>query len=428
MSASSVSRFFRLPRHTPPTGAPLSWAAWRAGLSADGEAVSTFEAALAAYLRVDACFTAASGRTAFYLLLTALRDLPHLAGRSEVVLPGYTCPSVAKVVLDAGLSLRLVDQEPQTLNFRPDALAAAVGEQTLAVILVHPFGLAVDVEPARQCAHAAGALLIEDVAQSLGATQAGHALGTLGDVGLFSFGPGKPLSLGGGGLLATSDATLAAALRARWAALPTAGGVAARQTNAANWLRLGLFNLAFQPTFWWWAARLGAQRVGENEASWGYRMARLAPAQAAVGLQLLPDLNGVNNWRIACARALTGALTGVPDLTLPQPGGIKPRSVYLRFPLLTATLDQADTLYQTLWQAGHGAGRMYRHSLDHFFPQAAHNGAQPGAADDLSGSRRIADTLVTLPTHHHLTGGDLVQMSQIVVSVMNRSVMNEMVM
>lgn len=411
MSASSLSTRLHLPRHTPPTGAPLSWPAWRAGLTPDGAGVAAFEEAMAAYLRVEACFTAASGRTALYLLLRALGNLSDLAGRSEVVLPGYTCPSVAKVVLDAGLTLRLVDQDPQTLNFRPDGLADAVGEQTLAVILVHPFGLAVDAEPALNLARAAGALVIEDVAQSLGAVEAGRPLGTLGDVGLFSFGPGKPLSLGGGGLVATSNGVLAGALRAQWETLPAP---APFKANAMNWLRLGLFNLAFRPSFWWWATRLGAQKVGENEASWRYRLARLTPAQAAVGTQLLPQLDAANNWRIACARALAGALMGLPALTLPRAGGVNPRSIYLRFPLLTATPDQAEELYTQLWQAGHGAGRMYRHALDHFFPQAMQSSRQ--GAVDLSGSRRIAATLVTLPTHHYLTATDLVEMGRLVAT------------
>lgn len=416
MGASLSTFHVPLPRHTPPTGAPLSWSAWRAGLMPSAVSVAAFEDALAAYLRVDACFTAASGRTALYLLLNALRELPELAGRHEVVLPGYTCPSVAKVVLDAGYALRLVDQDPQTLTFRPDDLDEAVDEQTLAVVVVHPFGLAVDVSSVLQVARRAGAFVIEDVAQSMGAASDGRPLGTLGDAGLFSFGPGKPLSLGGGGLIATSNSALAEALSVQWASLPPiTARAAALKANTMNWLRLGLFNLAFRPSLWWWATRLGAQKVGENEANWGYRLSRLTSAQASVGMELLPQLDAANNWRMACARALTGALIDLPALMLPRASAANPRSIYLRFPLLTATPDQAEALYTQLWQAGHGAGRMYRHALDHFFPQADAESSRNAAV--LSGSKRIAATLVTLPTHHYLSASDLVEMGQIIASI-----------
>ncbi len=84
----------------------------RAALRADAGDVSRFRAALAAYLGADACFPAASGRAALYLLLTTLRNEMGGAGRSEVVLPAYTCPSLGKVTLTAGLTPRFVDVSP----------------------------------------------------------------------------------------------------------------------------------------------------------------------------------------------------------------------------------------------------------------------------------------------------------------------------
>lgn len=388
-----------LPRHLPTTATPLRWDVWRRGLDADASALTDFAAALAAYVGVPHAFLAASGRTTLRLLLDTLPTLPHLRTRREVVLPGYTCPSLGKVVLDAGLLPRFIDIDPITFNYTPAGLAAAVQPQTLAVMVVHPFGLPVDVAPALAAANTVGALVIEDAAQSLGARQARSKVGTTGHVGLFSLGPGKPLALGGGGFITTQDAQLAAALAATWATLPAPQAM----QNRWAWMRLALFHLAFQPSLWWWATRAGAQRAGESEKGWGYARRALTPAQAAVGLALLPHLETINQQRRAHAEQLLAALTDLPNLTRLQAGGPSPDPIYLRLPLLAATAEQAEALYLRLWQAGLGAGRMYRHTMPEFFPQLA-TPALPGAT-------RVAQTLLTLPTHYHLRPGDVARIT-----------------
>ena len=128
-------------------------------------------------------------------------DKVSVNGRNEVVLPAYTCPSLVKVILEAALQPRLVDIDARSMVMRADDLAAAIGQRTLAVIVVHPFGMAHDIEPAQTLAQPNGAVLIEDVAQSMGARFDGRLAGTRGHYGLFSLGPGKPLSAGGGGIV-----------------------------------------------------------------------------------------------------------------------------------------------------------------------------------------------------------------------------------
>ena len=391
----------------PPTTTPLPWRAWQRGIAAPADALPRFAAALADTVWLPYVWLASSGRAALRLLLDTLTDQPHLAGRREVTLPGYTCPSVAKVVLDAGLTPRLVDMDPTTLNYDPAQLADAVTLRTLAVIGVHPFGLPVDLRAARQAAQAAGALLIEDAAQSLGARTGGQMVGALGDAAIYSLGPGKPLALGGGGVLSTRAEWLAAAVAARAAMLAAPQGVGVAWT----WARMGIFALAFQPRLWWLAAQLGAQRVGDQEASWGYAMTGLSAAQAAVGLALLPQLAAINEARRARGDRLNAVLASIPGLTLPTTTAPAAQPIYLRLPLLTATAAQADALARALGAAG--LGRMYRRTLAEFFPQLA--------AGDLSGSLRVARTLCTLPTHHHVTDADLAQMPQWVAAVLAES-------
>jgi dTDP-4-amino-4,6-dideoxygalactose transaminase len=309
---------------------------------------------------------------------------------------------VAKVILDVGLRLRLVDIDSHTMEFEPEGLTASVGPDTLAVVCVHPFGIPQPLERARSLAHAAGACVIEDGAQSLGARAGGTPIGGRGDFGLFSLGPGKPLSTGGGGILCTASDTHAEALAAQWATLRSAGGTASGMALA----RLGAFSTAFHPTAWWLAARAGAQRVGDNEASWGYALRSLTPAQAAIGLRLLPRLDAFNAGRRSRAAAWRTALAGVDGVRWPAvptaaAGADTGRdgAIYLRLPMLVRDEATADRLCAALNAAGIGAGRMYRRTLAEIFPAAA-RAAFPGAT-------RVARMLVTLPTNHYLTADDL---------------------
>ena len=396
-----------LPRHVPPTATPLRGAEWRRGINAPRAALDEFATALGRYLDVPHVFMASSGRTALRLLLDTLARQPQLGGRRQVVIPGYTCPAVAKVILDAGLMPHIVDVDPETLTYPPASLSAAVSEDTLAIMVVHPFGIPVAMGPALAAARAVGALVIEDAAQAMGARVEGRYVGTRGHVGLYSLGPGKPMALGGGGVVVTADDRLAAALRIEWATLvkPTA------VSSMMAWLRLGAFSLAFQPPMWWLATRLGAQKVGGNEASWGYSLTGLTAAQAGVGLALLPRLDEINWQRRDHARQLLAGLADLVSLTTPGIGRVTSsentkQPIYLRLPLLTSTFAQADTIYATLNAAGIGVGRMYGRTIPEFFPQLA------GAP--LPGSARVARTLLTLPTNHHLTADEVTRIPTLI--------------
>jgi dTDP-4-amino-4,6-dideoxygalactose transaminase len=394
-----------IPRHVPPTATPLDIAAWQRGAAPSGDTIAAFAEVLGEYLGVAHVFLASSGRTALRLLLDTLARQPQWGGRFKIIIPGYTCPALAKVILDAGLTPHLVDIDPLTFTYPAAALSAAVGAETLAIMVVHPFGIPVAMGPALAAARSVGALVIEDAAQAMGARVDNRQVGTRGHVGLYSLGPGKPLALGGGGVVVTSDDALASALRQEWATLSPPSRVA----SGMAWLRMGLFALAFQPPLWWLATRLGAQKVGGNEVSWGYRLAGFTPAQAAVGLALLPRLDEINQRRRDNARWLLAGLADFSSLSTPGVGNVTRQAaraegslatentkqpIYLRLPLLTSTQAQADTLFAALNGAGIGVGRMYAHTIAELFPQLD--------APPLPGSARAARMLLTLPTNFHL--------------------------
>ncbi|MCI0398674.1 MAG: DegT/DnrJ/EryC1/StrS family aminotransferase [Chloroflexi bacterium] len=378
-------------RHLPPAATPFTLADLRTGLRPPGQVSTRFREALATYLGGRTCYLASSGRTALYLLLQALSST---SGRCEVILPAYTCPALARVALDLGLRPRLVDVSPETLGFVEEGLAGQITEQTLAIIHVHPFGLPQPLEPVLSLARQAGAVIIEDAAQAMGARLDGQPAGTQGEFSLFSLGPGKPLSTGGGGVLTVNDDACAPLVAQAWATLSAPSPAA----SAASLLRLALLALAFHPRPWWLSTRLGLHRLGDHQASWGYRLCGLSAAQAAVGLALLLRLEAINKRRRENARQLLAGLRELPFVHLPQPA-VASEPIYLRLPLLVDSQERRERLFQRLWAAGIGVGRMYRHSLAHLFPQLA-AGPYPGA-------EQVAGRLLTLPTHHYLTAADV---------------------
>ena len=387
-----------LPRHLAPVATPLPLASLLGGLGAPAQTTEQFGAALARYLATPATFLASSGRTAFYLLLKSLQA--QQPDRHSVVLPAYTCPALAKVVLDAGLQPSLVDIVPATFAYHLDELATYLNEQTLTVVLVHPFGMPQTVAPVQALAHGVGAVLIEDAAQSLGASLDGRPVGTHGDYGLFSLGPGKPLSTGGGGFVCARDAEQTRHLAAAWQILPPVRPGAASLALT----RLALFTLAFQPPAWWLATRAGAQRVGEQEASWGFALTDLTRAQAAVGLAQLPHLDDYNRQRQVRATQIIERLQALDFVQLPCPVP-SAMPIYLRLPVLVATEALREQLFQRLWAAGIGVGRMYGRTLAEFFP-TLNLAPYPGA-------QQIARRLLTLPTHHFVRPHDIDRIGEI---------------
>jgi dTDP-4-amino-4,6-dideoxygalactose transaminase len=388
-------------RQLPPTAVPINLSDLRSGLGPPPQVQAGFERALTQYLGVPTCKLAASGRTALYLLLHGLRQASDDPERVEVIIPAYTCPALAKVTLDAELRPRFVDISPHTMAFQGDRLEAEVSRRTLAVILVHPFGIPQRAEQVQTLAHAAGAVVIEDAAQAMGAQLGRQPAGTLGDFGLFSLGPGKPISTGGGGIVCTRDEGYGPTLEGAWQDLPRPSAA----TSGWTLIRLALFTLAFHPAAWWLATRLGLHRVGEHEASWGYNIRGLSDAQAGVGLRLLERLDAINRGRSDNAHRLIDSLKELEYLHIPSPTETA-EPIYLRLPVLVDDEERRERLFRRLWNAGIGVGRMYQHPLPHHFPQMADGEAFPGAD-------HVARHLLTLPTHHYLADTDVAQIVDI---------------
>jgi dTDP-4-amino-4,6-dideoxygalactose transaminase len=176
----------------------------------DGDRVAAFEEAFASYQ--DARFGVAcnSGTTALRLALLAA----GIEEGDEVIVPPYTFVATASAVVEANGVPVFADIEPNTFNIDPEAVEQAITSRTKAVIPVHFAGQAADMERIVEIARRRGLMVIEDAAHAHGATWRGKKLGSIGEMGCFSFQSSKNLTSGEGGMVLTSGAEHERLLRA----------------------------------------------------------------------------------------------------------------------------------------------------------------------------------------------------------------------
>jgi dTDP-4-amino-4,6-dideoxygalactose transaminase len=177
----------------PPTaGLPLRWG------DLTPSAASHFSTELAAFLGVPAVGVECSGTGSLTIILAALKRLSPL--RRAVVIPAYSCPLVVFAAAQCGLEARICDTVPGGFDLDPAALARLCDHDTLAVIPTHLGGRVAALGPVIDIARQAGAYVVEDAAQALGAREHGQSVGLRSDAAFFSLSVGKGLTLFEGGV------------------------------------------------------------------------------------------------------------------------------------------------------------------------------------------------------------------------------------
>ena len=171
-----------------------------------GSAVREFEADLATYLGVKHAVGCASGTDALQVAMMAL----GIGLGDEVITSPFTFVATAETIALLGATPVYVDIDAKTYNLDVQQIAARTTAKTRAIIPVHLYGQPADLTPLLTLAGERGLKVIEDAAQAIGASYHGRSVGTLGDIGCFSFFPSKNLgAYGDGGAMVTNDAALA---------------------------------------------------------------------------------------------------------------------------------------------------------------------------------------------------------------------------
>ncbi|MBK44140.1 MAG: aminotransferase DegT [Roseovarius sp.] len=175
-----------------------------------GPEVAELEDKLAAHCGAAHCITVANGTDALQIALMALGVGPG----DEVITPGFSYIATAEAAVVLGARVVYVDIDPVTCTLDPALLEAAITPRTRAIIPVSLYGQPADFDAINGIAERHGVPVIEDAAQSFGASYKGRRSGNLSTIGCTSFFPSKPLGCyGDGGAVFTSDAALATAIR-----------------------------------------------------------------------------------------------------------------------------------------------------------------------------------------------------------------------
>lgn len=171
-----------------------------------GREVEAFEAAFADYVGTRFCVGVNSGTAAVQVALTSC----GIGAGDEVIVPANTFFATAEAVSTAGATPVLVDADPVSYNIDVEKIESAITTRTRAIIPVHLYGQAADLDPIREIATRHNLAVVEDAAQAHGSMYNGRRVGTFGRAACFSFYPGKNLgAYGEGGAIVTDDPEVA---------------------------------------------------------------------------------------------------------------------------------------------------------------------------------------------------------------------------
>lgn len=221
-------------------------------ISGEGPFINKFEQEFARYVNRDFGIAVSSGSAALDIAIKALGIGPG----DEVIMPAFTIISPAQSIINQGALPVLIDSDPETWNINVAEIEAKITSRTKAVLIVHTYGLPVDMDEVLSLAHQYNLKVIEDAAEVHGQTYRGKKCGSFGDISIFSFYANKIITTGEGGMVLTNQPELAEKCKK-------------------------LRNLAFEPN---------KKRFVHEEIGWNYRMTNM---QAAIGLAQLENIDSL---------------------------------------------------------------------------------------------------------------------------------------
>jgi perosamine synthetase len=244
--------------------------------STKGSFTKKLETEFAKWVGTKHAYACASGTAAVHLAVAAVDPVPG----DEIVTTAITDMGALAPILYQGAIPVFADVDERTCNITAQTIEARLSPKTKAIIVTHLFGNPCDMGPIVEVGRSRGIPVIEDCAQSFGATYHGKKTGTLGVIGTFSLQQGKHITTGEGGLVATDDEALA---RRMYLYINKAWGY-------------------------------GDPKPDHYFLALNYRMSEL---QGAVAAAQLPKLDGVVRKRVTLARRLTQRIQGLPGIEVP---------------------------------------------------------------------------------------------------------------
>jgi dTDP-4-amino-4,6-dideoxygalactose transaminase len=334
-----------------------------------GPNVAALENEIAAYVGTRYAVGLNSGTDALTLALRALDIGPG----DEVITTPFTFAATTEAIVNVGARPTFADIDSVTYNLDPSRIRSAITPRTKAILPVHLYGAPANMDEIVALARRHGLAIVEDCAQAIGADCGGRRVGSIGDVGCFSFFPSKNLgAFGDGGMITTNDERLARRVR-----------------------RL----------------RAHGASVKYHHEEPGYN-SRLDELQAAILRVKLPHLESWIGERRSIAAAYHRGLRSLSALTLPARGGVG-RHVFHQY---TIGVDSRDDVKAALAAAGVQTMVYYPEPL-HLQP--IHHGLRYKAGD-FPESERAAARVLSLPIYPELGSERLAAVVEAVASAVER--------
>lgn len=256
------------------------------GWVTQGPVTVEFENVFREYHKCQYAVAVSSCTAALHIALLAL----GIGAGDEVIVPAFTWITSASCVEYVGANVRFVDVEKDTMNINPELIESAINERTKAIIAVHLFGNPAKMDEIMDIANRHNLYVVEDCACAIGTTYKGKMVGTIGDIGCFSFHPRKAITTGEGGMCSTNNIKLFERMQQF-------------RNHGANVVKHG--NEYGKPYY-----------MGIYDEI-GYNL-RLSDIQAAVGVAQFEKLSQLLSDRHRCALYYLKCLSGNDKLILPE--------------------------------------------------------------------------------------------------------------
>ncbi|MET4782133.1 DegT/DnrJ/EryC1/StrS family aminotransferase [Glaciihabitans sp. UYNi722] len=341
----------------------------RSGSIAQGPMVQRFEREFAALCGVKHAIAVNNGTTA----LVAALDILDLRPGDEVITTPFTFVATVNAILEAGATATFADINEDDFNIDPSSVADRVTERTRVIMPVHLYGQMADMDPLVALAKAHELSILEDSAQSHGATYRGKSAGSFG-LGSFSFYATKNLTTGEGGMITTDDDDVADRLRV-------------------------LRNQGMR------------ERYVYEIAGHNYRLTDL---QAALAIPQLARYDMTVDKRRSNADALSAGLASIVGIEVPRQYPDR-RHVWHQF-TIRVTDECAlsrDEMVASLHRSGVGAGVYYPRLL---FDYDAYRDHPAVLKSDVPIARRVASQVISLPVHPLLSADDIATITEVVAT------------
>lgn len=322
------------------------------GKLVQGEKVAAFEQQFAGFIGVPHAVAVSSGTAALQLGLQAL----GLGPGDEVITAPFTFIATANAILSVGATPVFADVEPETGNVDPAEVRKKITPKTKAVLSVHLYGLPCRIEELRKlCGQ--NILLIEDCAQSCGATVGGSQTGSFGELACFSFYATKNLCTGEGGMIVAKSAAVAELCR---------------------------------------ILRNQGQRQPYEHIAVGFNF-RMTEMQAAIGTIQLKKLRKLNEQRAHNAALLTEGLQRVPFLSLPV---VPPHTVHAWHQYTVRVRPPLRSSLRQHLEKNNIESRVYYPTPVYLQPAYRSRGFAPGLCPR---AEVLAQSVLSLPVHPALS-------------------------